>query len=524
MPALVGAQVSSATSDDRSRVQQVIQAYLDGWATGDTMLLGRAMHTSAHLKRSVNGAFVDMTRAEYLAGMRPHARDLSLETRVASLDLIGSIAQARVEISIGPSTFIDYFNLLKFDDGWFIVDKVSVRVDRLRSGGTDGARATTRRRSNVIGATPVLDSLRRPWSMAFLSEYEVLISEKEGDLIRADLRTGRRVRVRGYPRDVASVAHPGGGDNTGKFDVLVDPQFAQNGLLYLTYAATDGAGQATKLVRARLHGDSLVDARTLFIATPFTTERVHYGGALALDREGHLYLTVGSRLFSEADEPPILPFSQDRRDRRGKIYRFARDGSIPPGGPSFGPGSVPGLFALGIRASQGFAVHPVTGDLWFSEHGTNQGDEINVLRAGANYGWPLRTSGTYRASSYHPPPPTGPLMDPVWSWAQTVAPTGPLFYTGSEFPDWHHSLVVGGLSRGSLWRLALDGEQVVAVEELLIDQRTRIRKVTQSPAGVLYVLTDYLAGQLLRIDAVNQPAREDTPETFRARQAAREWE
>lgn len=492
LPASSGAQTSAASAD-RQAVLQTIQYYFDGWATGDTVLVGRAMHATCHLKRSLDGKFVDMTRAEYLAGMRLHARDSTLATRVASLDIVGVIAQARAEISIGASTFVDYFNLLKTDAGWFIVDKVSTRIDRVRATppSSDGV--------SVPVVEPVLDSLKRPWSMAFLSEDEVLISEKEGALLRANLRTRARTPVRGYPRDVASIPQAGSGDNTGKFDVALDPDFARNQLVYLTYTATDGQGQTTKLVRARLDRDSLVDVRSLFVAAPFTTDRVHYGGGLVIGVDGMLYLTVGGRLFSEADEPPLLPISQDRRDRRGKIYRLNRDGSIPADNPTFGAGGVPGLYAMGIRASQGLAVHPQTGDIWFSEHGTNQGDELNVLRAGANYGWPVRTTGRYRAPNYTPPVVSAPLTDPAWFWPHTVAPTGPVFYTGSAFPAWRNSLIVGGLSQGSLWRFTVRGTTVTAAEELLVDQRARVRKVVQSPAGVLYILTDYMQGQVLRV-------------------------
>jgi aldose sugar dehydrogenase len=500
LPALARGQTALSSSEERQAVLRTIQTYFDGWATGDTTLLGKAMHASCHLKRSLNGVFVDRTRAEYLAGWKPRARDSTLATRVAYLEIVGPIAQARAEISIGRNSYIDYFNLLKTAEGWFIVDKVSTQVDRLPSAPPEaaGSRSSVPRPRPVL--VPVLDSLRRPWSMAFLSEDDVLISEKEGALLRVNLRSKQRVPVKGFPGDAASVPQPGAGDNTGKFDVLLDPEFARNRLLYLSYAATDGRGQTTKLVRARLDNDSLADVRELFVAAPYSADRVHYGGGLALGADGALYLTVGGRLFSEADEPPQLPISQNRRDRRGKIYRLRRDGSIPADNPDFGPGAVPGLFATGIRASQGLALHPQTGELWFSEHGTHQGDEINVLRAGANYGWPLRTTGSYRAAGYTPPPVSSPLTDPVWSWPQTVAPTGPVFYTGSAFPSWQQSLLVGGLVRGSLWRLTVDGDRVTAVEELLVDQRSRVRKVAQSPGGVLYLLTDYLNGQLLRLD------------------------
>lgn len=489
------ADAQSTPADERRAIERTIQMYFDGWAVGDSALLGRAMHSSAHLKRSVEGKFVDMTREQYVGGMRLHPRNPTLATRIAYLDIVGPIAQARAEISIGTNTFVDFFNLLKTDEGWFIVDKVSTMIPRAGSpsSGNDAGAPV------VPILEPVVDSLRRPWSMAFVGEDEVIVSEKDGDLLRVNLATRTRRPIRGFPRDMAdSVGAFGFGDNTGKFDVVLDPGFAQNGKLFLAYAASNSRGKTTKVVRARLQGDSLTEVRPILEAAPYTAERVHYGGGLLIGPDSMLYATVGGRLFSEGDEPS-WPISQDTRDRRGKVYRFHRDGRIPADNPDFGPGSVPGLFARGIRASQGLTVHPSTREIWFTEHGTHQGDEINVLRAGANYGWPLRTTGRYRDTTYKPPAARDSLTDPVWSWPHTVSPTGPVFYTGTEFPAWRGSLFVGGLSRGSLWRMTVQGERVVAAEELFVDQRARIRKVVQSPAGVLYLLTDALNGQILRV-------------------------
>jgi aldose sugar dehydrogenase len=478
-----------AAPTERQLLERTVQMYFDGWATGDSALLGRAMHPSAHLKRSIDGKFVDMTRQEYVGGMRPHPRDSTLVTRIASVDIVGAMASVRAEISINTSTFVDFFNMLRTDEGWFIVDKVSVRVPR---GSTSGGPPHAVKEI-------VLDGLKRPWGMVFLSANEVLISEKEGDLLRVDLRTKARARIAGFPSDMAdSVGAFGFGDNTGKFDVVLDPAFASNRLVYLSYAAKTAAGRATKVVRARLANDSLQQVRTIFVAEPYLAERVHYGGGMVFGPDGKLYLTVGERLFNERDEP-AWPLAQDRTDRRGKIYRLNGDGSIPADNPDFGSSAVRGLYAIGIRASQGLTVHPQTNAIWFSEHGTQQGDELNVLRAGANYGWPLRTTGKYRDSTYVPPAPRDSLTAPIWSWPHTVAPTALLFYTGDEFPSWRNSLFVGGLTRGSVWRMTIDGETVLSAEELFVDSRERIRDVVQSPSGELYLLTDDKNGKLVRV-------------------------
>jgi glucose/arabinose dehydrogenase len=165
-----------------------------------------------------------------------------------------------------------------------------------------------------------------------------------------------------------------------------------------------------------------------------------------------------------------------------------------------GPEGTPGIYAFGIRAAQGITYRPGTDEIWFSAHGTIQGDELNLLRAGANYGWPNVTSGRWRSANYRPDSLQNPVYtDPVHYWLQTVAPTGLLFYTGSEFPDWQDDLIVPGLSRGSLWRMQLDGQKIISAEEIFLGDHLRSRKVAQSPDGTLYQLTDEDNGKLLKI-------------------------
>lgn len=479
---------SQNNATERQLIEETIQLYFDGWATGDTNKLGKAMHASCHLKNYNNGKFTLFSRNHYLSLFKLHERPAGLTTRIVNIDITNNMGSAKVEISTAKDLFTDYFNLMKTTEGWVIADKVSTR--------------TSHRVFDVnaiqLQKETILEGLKRPWSMAFISEEEVLISEKEGALVKVDLLKKERKTIAGYHADVED-SLGGFGDNTGKFEVLTDPDFKNNQYLYLSYAAKSVNGRTTKIIRAVLHNDSLQQIKVLFTAAPFTYERVHYGGGMVFGTDGKLYFTIGERLFTEKDEP-VLPIAQDITDKRGKIYRINPDGSVPGDNPNFGSNATPGLYALGIRAAQGVTVEPGTSKIWFSEHGTHQGDEINVLKAGANYGWPMITTGKYRYAEFAPKPISGnSYTGPVWAWLQTVAPTGLHFYRGNEFTAWNGNLLVGGLSKGSLWRLVTEGETIKSAEELFTSDRVRIRKIVQSPTGKLYILTDELNGKLVRI-------------------------
>lgn len=448
------------------------------------------MHASCHLKNYGDGKFTEFSRARYLSLFKPHERPKNLSTNIVFVDVTNNMGSAKVEISTEKDLFTDYFNLMKTNEGWMIADKVSTR--------------TPHKTFTINSIQPrketVLDGLKRPWSIAFLSEDEVLISEKEGDLIKYNLSKKEKKVIKGFPTDLED-SLGGFGDNTGKFDVLLDPDFRNNKYIYLSYAAKGATGRTTKIIRAVLENESLKQIKVLFVADPYTNERVHYGGGMVFGNDGKLYFTIGERLFTERDEPTV-PIAQNVEDKRGKIYRINSDGTIPKDNPDFGDKAVRGLYAIGIRAAQGLTVDSHTNKMWFSEHGTHQGDEINVLKAGANYGWPMVTTGKYRFAEFKPAPIPGNIYtDPVWSWLQTAAPTGLHIYSGSEFPAWDGNLLVGGLSKGSIWRMTIEGETVKSVEELFTDDRLRIRKVTQSPMGKLYLISDEVNGKLIRVKA-----------------------
>lgn len=486
--ALKASAQSNQQLSERAQIEEIIQLYFDGWATGDTNKLGKAMHASCHLKNYRDGKFIEFTREQYLALYKPRPRPSNLSTRIVSVDITNNMGSAKVELNTSGALFTDYFNLMKTNQGWVITDKVST--------------SSPHKTIDVNKIKPekeiIMQGLNRPWSIAFLNEGEALVSEKDGELVLINLLKKERMVIQGFPADMSD-SLIGFGDNTGKFDVVIDPDFKSNRFIYVAYAAQKDSLRTTKIIRAVLDQNRLKNIKTLFIAEPYTHERYHYGGGLLFGKDGKLFFTIGERLFSEKDQP-ALPIAQNINDKRGKIYRINPDGTIPKDNPYIGKDAIPGLYATGIRAAQGLTLDTTTGKIWFTEHGTHQGDEINILKPGANYGWPIKTTGRYRFAEFTPKAIIGNnYTDPAWTWLQTVAPTGLHFYAGNEFAAWNQSLLIGGLSRGSLWRMQIEGETIRSAEELFTDDRVRIRKVNQSPAGKLYIITDETNGKLIRI-------------------------
>ncbi len=330
--------------------------------------------------------------------------------------------------------------------------------------------------------------LEQPWGMAFLPDGRLLITERPGRLrVFANGRL-ERAPVGGVPRVHAS-------GQGGLLDICLHPRFAENRTLYLSYAGPGDGGSATVLARAEFRdGGGLRNVQPIFEALPRTSGGLHFGSRIVFDRAGLIYVTAGERYQMQR--------AQRLDDLGGKVVRLRDDGSVPPDNPFVGRAGVrPEIFSYGHRNPQGMAMNPATGRIWLVEHGPRGGDELNLLKAGANYGWPLATHGIDYSGSVISPNKSLPGMeDPVRVWVPSISPSGLAFYTGDRFPGWKGSVFTGALSNNALFRIELDGERYVGEERLLVDLLPYIRDVRQGPDGLIYVVTHTDSGGLYRLE------------------------
>ncbi len=333
----------------------------------------------------------------------------------------------------------------------------------------------------------VAEGLEEAWGLAILPDGRLLVTEKPGRLrVIAD---GRLLPepVAGLP----AVAEHGQG---GLLDVALHPRFEENRWVYLAYAARGKGGYGTEVYRARLDGMHLADGKVIFRQTPKLGGGRHFGARLLFDRAGHLYITLGDR----GDED----LAQGLDQHVGKVVRLADDGRVPADNPFVGKsGVLPEIYSYGHRNVQGAALDPRSGQVWTHEHGPQGGDEINILRAGVNYGWPVITYGVNYVTGTRIGEGTHKegMAQPLYKWVPSIAPSGMAFYEGDAIPAWRGSLFIGSLKFRQLVRLSLDSERVTG-EERLLDGIGRVRDVRAGPDGLLYLLVD---GRVLRL----QPAR-----------------
>lgn len=343
--------------------------------------------------------------------------------------------------------------------------------------------------AGALAVETVAGGLEHPWGLAFLPDGRMLVTERPGRLRIVDAKGDLSRPISGVP----SVMARGQG---GLLGIALDPDFARNRLVYLSFAEPRSGGNGTSVARGRLNeqGTALTEARVIFRQMPTVASNLHFGSRLVFDRTGALFVTVGER-FTQRDQ------AQNPDNDLGKIIRIRPDGGIPADNPKK-PGWAPEIWSIGHRNVQGAALHPETGQLWTAEHGARGGDEINLPLPGRNYGWPVATYGM-NYSGLPIPESRGTEAEgteqPLYYWRKSPAVSGMAFYDADRHPQWRGSLFIGSLVEQQLIRLSLDGERIAAEERLLSDRGERIRDVRAGPDGGLYVLTDSPEGKLLRV-------------------------
>ena len=343
-------------------------------------------------------------------------------------------------------------------------------------------------RENVVRAETVASGLNHPWGFAFLPDGRIIVTERPGN-VRIVGKDGRvSAPLAGVPR----VAAVGQG---GMLDVALDPAFAQNRIIYLSFSEPgDGSTSGTAVVRARFADTALADVRVIYRQEPKVSSGGHFGSRLVFRRDGTLFVTQGDR-FNYRDR------AQDLSSGLGKVVRINTDGSIPRDNPFVGRADArPEIWSYGHRNQQAATLHPETGQLWTVEHGAAGGDELNHPEAGKNYGWPVITYGRdYNGRRIGEGAVKEGMEQPVYYWDPVIAPSGMIVYTGDKFPGWRGNLLIGSMQPGALVRLTLNNGVVASEERYLGDLRERIRDVQQGPDGYIYVITDNPDGRLLRV-------------------------
>jgi aldose sugar dehydrogenase len=352
-------------------------------------------------------------------------------------------------------------------------------------------KATQKARPTQVRAVTMASGLWHPWSLAFLPNGDMLVTERNGKVRM--VRDGQL-----DPEPLAGVPPVHSVRLSGLMEILPHPKFAQNQIVYLTYTK-DVADKmvSTTLARGRLDGHKLVDVKDILVCDPWAGDGGS-GSRLAFGTDGMLYMSTGASNGNAAQEGTSL---------RGKILRLRDDGTPAPGNPFEGKaGYKAEIYSLGHRNSLGLAFNPVTGDLWNNENGPYGGDEINIIKAGANYGWPKVNFGRDYAGPKIVSFGEG-MVQPIVFWAPSIAPSGMAFYTGDRFPDWKNNVLVGAMLGGAvqgvghLERLVFNENwDETSRQSLLTDLKQRIRDVRQGPDGLIYVLTDEENGALIRLE------------------------
>lgn len=350
----------------------------------------------------------------------------------------------------------------------------------------NGIKTNTSYESTVLTTT-----LTNPWGIKSLPDGRLLITEKGGTLRIVSPSGTMSSPISGIPAVNAS-------GQGGLLGLCLDPGFTSNRLIYWVFSEAVTGGNITAVAKGRLSNDekTVESATVIYRTTPANSSNLHYGGRILFDKTGNLVVSTGERSVLNT-----RPLAQSVSASLGKAVRITKDGQPASGNPAFSQaGALPELFTIGHRNPQGLALHPVTGEIWLSEHGPRGGDEVNRLKAGANYGWPVITYGI----EYSGQVIGGGIQQqegmeqPVYYWDPVVSPSGMTFYGGNRVPEWENNLFIGALSGMHIVRLAIKDNQVVGEERLLAQENQRFRDITQGNNGALYAITDQ--GRLYKID------------------------
>jgi glucose/arabinose dehydrogenase len=356
---------------------------------------------------------------------------------------------------------------------------------------TRGANTSFDSSAGPLEIETVASGLSTPWALAFLPDGRLMVTERPGRL-RVVTRQGQLSQpVGGVPEVWAS-------GQGGLLDVALDKDFASNATLYLCYAERTGGGGRTALARGKFNDGAqprLSDVKVIFRQEGPLSSGNHYGCRIAQAADGNLFLSLGDH-YGPRDE------AQNLGNHIGKIVRITPDGAAPRDNPFVGrDGAKPEIWSYGHRNPQSLAIHPVSGKPWEIEHGPRGGDEVNIIEKGKNYGWPVIGYGVdYSGAKIHEGTHKDGMEQPIKYWVPSIAPCGMAFYTANLFPKWRGSLFTGSINgTRALVRLALDGDKVTAEERLLQNLNEQIRDVRQGPDGALWLLTDNVAGRILRV-------------------------
>lgn len=333
----------------------------------------------------------------------------------------------------------------------------------------------------------IAQNLNHPWALDFLPGGDMLVTERAGNLLLLR-KAGQRQSVTGLPDNLVSSGQG------GLLDVLVHPDFSKNRTIFFSYSAgSPQAGLNTEVARATLNGPRITDLQVIFKADPKVRGGANHFGSRLLWDEGMIYVTLGERFHK-------MQQAQNPKNHLGTVVRIYPDGSVPPDNPfAQHPANKPEIYTYGNRNVQGIARHPGTGEIWIHEHGPAGGDEINILKAGANYGWPEVSYGDHYSGTPIKDHGRSGYEEPVLHWTPSIAPSGMAFYDGDKFPNWQGDLFVGALAGRHVRHLAVENGKIVSQTRLL-EGKARFRDIVSGPDGFLYVLTDSADGRVLRLE------------------------